>query len=160
MGGSGDSTLWAGGGADVLMGNPGIDSNTVMVGGNGGCYFIGGAGTSTAYGGSGNDQFWVGTGAMTIVEGSGADLVGFGAGAATVFGGTGTDLYEAVSGKAGGADTIYNFKVGTDQIALQGYGANPFQQQVVGGSTVLTLADHTVITLVGVTQLGAGSILS
>jgi Ca2+-binding RTX toxin-like protein len=80
----------------------------------------------------------------------------FGSGNATISGGAGIDSYVVANGSAGGQDVIDGFKVGTDQLGLFGYAPGAVQTQVTGGSTILTLSDHTVITLVGVTQpLGA-----
>jgi Ca2+-binding RTX toxin-like protein len=157
--GSGNSTLQGGSGPDIMGGNADINSVTLMIGGTGDTTFLGYGGTVTAEGGSGNDTFWTGTGSMTITEGPGNDNVVFGAGHATVTGGTGTDLYTFINGQAGGIDMISGFKVGQDQVQLFGYDTTTVQPVFTGGNAVLTLSDNTRITLVGVTHLATNSIV-
>jgi Ca2+-binding RTX toxin-like protein len=161
--GSGPEALYAGAASSTLFGGTGADTlttaangQTTMLGGSGGTLFIGNGGAATAFGGAGNDTLFAGSGSMVYAEGPGADLVVFGSGSATISGGAGIDSYVVANGSAGGQDVIDGFKVGTDQLGLFGYAPGAVQTQVTGGSTILTLSDHTVITLVGVTQpLGA-----
>ena len=72
------------------------------------------------------------------------------------------DVFAFVDGGAGSSELIGGFRVGTDVLALRGYTGNGgtagiTNNQVTGGSTVLTLVDNTRITLQGVTNLGASS---
>jgi large repetitive protein len=157
--GSSNSTLQGGSGPDTMGGNADVNSVTLMIGGTGNATFLGYGGTVTARGGSGNDTFWTGTGSMTITEGAGSDNVVFGAGHASITGGTGTDLYTFINGQAGGIDMISGFKAGQDQVQLFGYDNGTVQPQFVGGNAVLTLADNTSVTLLGVTHLAANSIV-
>jgi len=85
--------------------------------------------------------------------------VEFGAGPTTVIGGAGADLYDVTAGSAGGANVIDGFKPGTDQLRLFGYDASTVRQSVSGGGLTLTLSDSTRITLVGITQLPANTLL-
>ncbi len=163
--GAGPEALWAGTGTSVLYGGVGADTlvggtagQSTITGGSGGDLIVGSAGKVVAHGGTGDDVFFAGTGDMTIAEGNGSDNVVFGRGNATVTGGAGRDLFTFLNGSAGGSDVISGFKVGTDQIQLFGYGADPARTAANGGSTVVTLSDGTTITLVGVTQLAANSI--
>ena len=74
--------------------------------------------------------------------------------------GAGADLVGAMRGQSGGSLTVAGFRVGTDRLDLQGYGGDMSgiaNSQVAGGSTALTLVDGTHVTLLGVTNLGAGS---
>ena len=157
-GGSGYSTLWGGSGSDVLGGNGDINSNTVMIGGVGNDVFVASAGTNTIYGGKGNDLVWGGSGNLTIHEGNGNDTVAFGTGTTTVDGGAGTNVYVLINGRAGGNDVINNFKVGTDHLSLNGYDPATVNQSVIGGNTVVSLSDHSTITLVGVTEHNISSL--
>jgi hypothetical protein len=83
----------------------------------------------------------------------------FGSGAMTVDGGAGTNLYDFVLGNGGGTDVINGFKSGTDQLRLYGYDTSAVKQTTAGANTILTLSDGTSITLVGVTNLAANSII-
>ncbi len=106
--------------------------------------------------GAGADSLTAGAGTDAFVLGSGADHVVFGAGAATVTAGTGTDTYVFQSGQHG-TDTILGFRPGHDVLSYKGFsGAAVTAGVVVGGSTVLTLADGTSVTFAGVVLPGYG----
>ena len=102
-----------------------------------------------------------------VATGPEATFIQAGSGSSTVFAGGANgaaagDVFAFVDGGAGGSELIGGFRVGTDVLALRGYAgsgtmAGITNSQVTGGSTVLTLADNTRITLQGVTNLGAGS---
>ncbi len=144
------NTFFGGTGADLIVAGAGHD------------LVVAGSGAETINAGTGQTAIFAGTGSDLIVGGNGADYVQVGAGSATAFTGAGADLFAAVNGGAGGTELISGFRVGTDQIALRGYAgsgtmAGIASSQVTGGSTVLTLADNTRITLQGVTNLGASS---
>ena len=91
-------------------------------------------------------------------------MVFAGSGSATVIGGAGRDLIAIANGRAGGTETLYNFKAGTDAVSLQGYGAGEAgcalaSAQTVAGtatqgtSTTVTLSDNTRIVFQGVSSL-------
>ncbi len=156
-GGTGSATLFGGSGPDVLSAGPA--GQTVMIGGSQATTFLGAAGAATVQGGTGNDTVFAGSGSMLIVEGGGADVVLLGSGASTITGGQGADVYALVSGLGGGSATISGFKVGTDQVALTGYDLSAVGTQTTAGGTMLSLADGTRITLLGVGQLASGSVV-
>jgi Ca2+-binding RTX toxin-like protein len=108
-----------------------------------------GTGADTFRAGSGNDVITAGSGNNTIIAGSGHD---------TLTGGTGADNFTFIDGQAGGNVVITDFTVGTDKLTLQGYNNNAFSDAlkhavVAGGSTTITLQDHTTITFANVTNL-------
>ena len=154
-GGSGTDYMYGDAGSNIMTGGSGTD---IMVGETGSTEFVSGSGQSTVFGGTGNDTIWTEGGHMLAVLGNGTDIATLGAGTATIFGGTGTTTYDVLAGHAGGDDLIAGFKVGTDHIDLFGYAVGA-TQDVVAGSTVLNLSDGTHITLLGVTDLAANSIL-
>jgi hypothetical protein len=154
----GSETMWGGAGESTMF--SASAGETTMIGGVNGTLFVGQGGAATDIGGAGNDTFFAsGGGATTIIEGGGADDVEFGAGPTTVAGGSGANLYDVTAGTAGGADVITGFKPGTDQLRLFGYDPATVQQSVAGGNLTLTLSDSTRITLVGITQLPANTLL-
>ena len=141
------NTFFGGTGADLIVAGAGHD------------LVVAGSGAETINAGTGQTAIFAGTGSDLIVGGSGADYVQVGAGSATAFTGAGADLFAAVNGGGGGSELVVGFRVGTDQIALRGYAgsgtmAGVTNSQVTGGSTVLTLADNTRITLQGRDQPG------
>ena len=153
--GTGYDTLHAGGGGDTLVGGTG---RSVLVGGAGSTEFIAGGGASTVIGGTGSDTIWGGAGTLTASLGGGADTMVLGSGTTTVDGGGDADRYDIIAGEAGGRDVIAGFKTGIDSISLFGYAAAP-TVSVAGGNTTLGLADGTMVTLLGVSQLAPGSVI-
>ena len=136
--------------------------------GSAGTTLAAGAGNETLVGGysSGNDTFFAGSGNDLIGLGSGSDVVFAGTGSSTVIAGQGTDIFAFTNGQAGGSETIFGFKLGTDQLSLQGYASGELQRDLASAvtktdptsgvaSTTLTLSDHTQITLAGVTSASA-----
>jgi Ca2+-binding RTX toxin-like protein len=94
--------------------------------------------------------FVAGTGKADLVLGNGNDTIDLGPGATTIGAGTGDDVFQFINGHGGGTDVIHGWSA-NDQLDFQGFGGNPIASDVSsGGSTVLTLTDNTVITLVGV----------
>ena len=162
--GAGNETLSSagetGGTGALLYGSSGADLIAA------GAFFdtiVAGSGATTISGGSADPNvIYAGSGTDVIVTGGRGDFVQAGTGNASIFTAQGANVVTFVNGGAGGSDVISSFKVGTDQIALRGYAgsgtmAGITSSQVTGGSTVLTLADNTRITLQGVTNLGASS---
>ncbi len=162
------NVLVAGAGAETLTGS-GSTANGFFFGGAGAdlialgagySVVVAGSGAETISGGPGTAAIFAGTGQDVILGGAGADYVQAGAGNATLFAGSGADLVGAVRGQGGGGLTVVGFRVGTDRLDLQGFGggmAGIADSRVVGGGTALTLVDGTHVTLLGVTNLGAGS---
>lgn len=152
--GSGASSLTPGSGAITLYGSAG--SNIGLAGSNG-LLFVAGAGNETLNGGgsSGNNELVGGPGADFIVGGAGNDTLFAGAGPETLGGGGGSDIYSFVSSRThGSADTILDFAP-NDTLYLTGYGANAATTVLnsafsAGGSTTITLSDHTQITFLNV----------
>jgi Ca2+-binding RTX toxin-like protein len=165
---AGGNVLVAGTGATTLFG--GGANDLLFAGGAANDVLVASAGNSTLFGAgaSGNDTFVAGSGAAFITGGGGADLFFAGTGAATMAAGTGPDVFAFAASHAGGTDVIEGFKVGVDQVALSGYdpgNVGTAAQQALadaaansaGGSTFVTLSDHTTIVFAGTTQLAANS---
>ncbi len=167
--------LAAGQGNETLVGT-GSSGNNLYFAGGGNALIAAGSGSSLVMAGSGQDSVFTGaTGSATIfgaggstlvVEGHGTATFSAGSGSATVDGGTGRDLVSIVDGHAGGSVTLNGFKPGTDQVGFFGYAPSQLAQALAtavtaGGSTTLTLSDHTRIVFSGVaTSQLAGSVLS
>lgn len=162
-GAAGHNVIFGGAGAASITG--GGDGDLLYAGGSKGDVLRAGAGNETLTGllSSGKDKFYAGSGSDSLVAGSGADTLFAGTGSATMVAGTGADIFAFVKGQAGGADVIQNFGSAPGQkVSLQGYGPNAVQQalqsqQLVGGSTVITLSDGTKVTFTGVTHLVSGN---
>jgi Ca2+-binding RTX toxin-like protein len=152
------TSLIGGGAGDVLYafgaGNDVLDANGASAA------LIGSAGT-------GDNTYFAGTSDAFIAGGGGADTYVAGTGDSTMISGAGADQYDFTNGEAGGVDVIYGFKVGTDQVNLFGYdtdsvsaAVNALAQSVSntgGGSTYVTLADHTTIYFLDTPQLASNS---
>jgi Ca2+-binding RTX toxin-like protein len=121
-----------------------------ILGGSGARRFIGGSGSSTASlkGGTGNDTFVGGSGHDTMQAGSGSNLFEFFSATQSAYG-----------GGAGGSHVIQGYTSTSGSLYVEGYSLAQLQTmgaiKVVGGNTVITLADKTSITLVGVKDLNA-----
>lgn len=94
------------GGDDVLSG---LSGNDLLRGGSGNDCLFGGTGHDTLIGGSGHDTLFGGDGNDFLNGGTGNDRLG---------GGFGCDTF--VIAENSGTDTIVDFEVGTDRIALSG----------------------------------------
>ncbi|MEA5627548.1 choice-of-anchor D domain-containing protein [Nostoc sp. UHCC 0251] len=108
-GGDGNDTLWGNDGADLLYGNSGNDRLS---------------------GDNGNDKLFGGTGDDQLLGGAGNDWLYGGAGNDVLTGGYGADTFVLALGE--GTDSITDFAVGTDKIALSGglqFGQLLIQQQ-------------------------------
>ncbi|WP_375515876.1 choice-of-anchor D domain-containing protein, partial [uncultured Nostoc sp.] len=97
FGGDGNDTLWGGDGDDLLYGDSGNDK------------LSGDNGNDTLFGGIGDDQLLGGTGNDWLYGGNGKDVL---------TGGYGTDTFVLASGD--GTDSITDFEIGKDKIALSG----------------------------------------
>jgi len=99
----------------------------------------------------GDDVVDGGDGSDVLSTGAGADTLRGGAGNDILSGGTGEDVFEFVAGGSGFiTDTITDFEIGTDSIALSGY-ADP-NILTLGGSAALQLTEIEFVVLENVTQ--------
>ncbi len=131
-------TFIGGSGNAVITGRMGLLSVT---GGSGSITMTGGAGSvMTFIGGSGNANIAASPSGADIQFGSGTSLVSEG-------GYGNADIYSFLVGHGGGADIISGFRAGIDQLKLTG--VSVVTEQARGGSTYLTLSDHTSIQLTG-----------
>lgn len=139
-GATSNNVFFAGSGADLVVGGGGHD---LVVGGSGAATLVGGTGSTAIFAGSGPD---------VIIGGAGGDYIQAGSGSASLFTDAGADLIAVVDGQAGGALVVSGFRPGIDHVAARGYAAAP-TAVVIAGSTVLTFADHTHVTLLGLASL-------
>jgi len=132
FGGDGNDTLWAGDGNDLLYGDGGNDrlsgdnGNNTLFGGIGDDQLLGGAGNDSLYGGLGND---------------------------VLTGGYGADTFVLASGQ--GTDSITDFKVGEDKLALSGglkFGQLLIQQQGSQTSIVDSSNNQVLVKLDNITS--------
>ncbi|MDZ8225613.1 choice-of-anchor D domain-containing protein [Nostoc sp. ChiVER01] len=123
-GGDGNDTLWAGDGDDLLYGDSGNDKLSAS---NGNDTLFGGVGDDQLLGESGNDWLYGGTGNDVLTGGYGADTFVFASG--------------------DGTDSITDFEIGKDRIALSGglkFGQLLIQQQ--GSQTfIMDSSDNQVL---------------
>ncbi len=156
LAGTGNDTMYAGTGSSLMVGS--ATGATLMVGGQVAIDFQGGAGQTTVFGSQGNDVMTAGSGSLLAIEGAGDNLFQFGSGTSSVFSGSGTNTFAFTDGSGGGTDVIVGFKAGQDKVALSGFsGPAVAQQQVTGGSTVVTLTDGTNVVFSGVSTLNPGT---
>ncbi len=100
---------------------------------------VGGSGSSTISALSGSLSFTGGSGGMTFIQGGATSDLSLGTGAA---------LIDIVQSMAGGSLTISDFVQGKDSIHLSSYaGTGIKMEQVIQGSTQITLTDNTQIDL-------------
>ena len=101
-------------------------------------------GNDTLNGLGGNDRLEGGSGADVLNAGAGDDVLVGGSGNDTLIGGAGADVFVVETG--GGADTVTDFQVGTDQIDATAFGA--YQSIVQQGSdTLVTFAGGVTLLL-------------
>lgn len=179
LGGTGSATIFGGEGTNEFRGgsagnnliHAGTGRATVYGGGDGDVIYAegerkqelhAGPGATTLFGalGGGDNTFHAGSGDTEIVGGWGDDRFVAGLGDSTIQGGPGRDIYAFVKGSSGGHDIIWGFD-SNDEIVLQGYGkaavkAALASQVQVGGGVQITLADSTVVTFMGISQLTKG----
>ena len=123
LGDLGNDTVCGGLGNDTLIGSNGIpgsagDGNDKLCGGGGDDVAFGNSGDDTVEGASGNDALYGGQGNDTIKGGSGNDVLLGDLGNDLLTGDAGNDVFVLASGN--GIDTITDFQVGVDLIALSG----------------------------------------
>jgi len=139
------------------------EGNDFLDAGSGDDVVFGGSGNDTIYGRSGYDQLYGGSGNDVIIGGSGRDKIKGGSGDDILVGGAGGDQFsfsvynDSGSGNSG-QDTITDFEVGVDKIALTGsYSAAELLDPANGlistaqGNTRIILGDNgSSITLLDV----------
>ncbi|HEX8468866.1 MAG TPA: cadherin domain-containing protein [Allosphingosinicella sp.] len=113
-GGNGNDIVTGTGGEDRLDGGNG---NDVLNGLGGHDLLKGGNGNDSLYGGSGNDILVGENGSDLLFGGDGRDVLAGGNGNDSLSGGAGADIFQF--GKGGGRDTVSDFEVGVDRIALE-----------------------------------------
>ncbi|MEA5504838.1 tandem-95 repeat protein, partial [Halotia wernerae UHCC 0503] len=131
-------------GKDTISGTPGDDK---ICGGNGNDTICGGKGNDTISGGNGKDIIYGGKGKDMLTGGNGND---------TIFGGKGNDILTGGNGKdkfifasKEGADTITDFRKGTDLIGLSG-GLTFGQLSFRGNNILVTSTPEILATLTGI----------
>ncbi|MEA3051573.1 MAG: uncharacterized protein QOG72_476 [Sphingomonadales bacterium] len=134
-GGNGNDNMTGTGGEDVLNGGNGNDvlnglgGHDLLAGGNGNDVLTGGSGNDILLGENGNDLLFGGDGRDVLAGGNGSDRLD---------GGAGADIFQF--GKGGGNDTVVDFQVGVDRLALEsGIGVAGSQVSDVNGDGVLDL---------------------
>jgi len=116
LGGGGDDFLHGGHDADRLYGHQGNDA---LYGGRDGDYLNGAEGDDSLFGENGNDTLFGGQGDDVVSGGRNNDILNGGAGNDVLSGGQGSDVF--VVGIQDGVDTISDFTIGEDLIALSGF---------------------------------------
>ena len=160
----GDAIFGTGGSLNVTGSATGADSiiagaSTLDVVGRGGNMLVAaGNNAATIQTGNGASLVFAGSGNLTLDGGAGAMQVVAGAGNTTITEGAGGLTLQVVAGSAGGSTLVDGFRPGTDRIELFGFAPGQGTAALSGGSTVLSLADGTRITLQGVSNLD-GSLL-
>lgn len=154
----GNSTVTAGvGPSQIYIGDGDVASlvggaNNVVAGSTGNVTLQGSQST-------GNNLFLLGDGGDSVVGGQGSDIFYLGAGFGQITGGDGPDVYAATH-NVGGLDIIHGFRLGTDQLVLNGFDRSEAQFDLAtqlnsGGSTTMNLSDGTKLTFEGVGRMDA-----
>ncbi|MEN9519113.1 MAG: hypothetical protein RLZZ381_1701 [Cyanobacteriota bacterium] len=107
---AGDDNLSASDGDDFILG--GADNDTIG----------GGDGNDSILGGTGGDLIFAYTGDDVVYAGDGSDIIRGGEGSDILFGGEGKDnfVFDLENFADGSIDTIADFDIDEDQIAIQG----------------------------------------
>ena len=144
IGRTGNDTLVAGAGADVLYGD---DNSAASLDGTetGNDSLLGEAGDDTLYGGLGDDSLWGGADNDTLYGGSGADYLNGGSGINTMQGNDGDDLFYLADATAtntitGGNNTdTLDFSAAASSVTVDI--SNSTSSQTSGGGGTLRLTD-------------------
>jgi Ca2+-binding RTX toxin-like protein len=145
--GNGDQLFAIGGGNVTIAAGPGNETITGAGGAPNGF---------TVPGSTGNNLFTAGSGNDTLIAGAGNDTLTGGTGAALMQAGTGADVFSFISGN-GSSATITGFKP-IDTLQLTGFGISTVPSTVAGGS-VISLADGTSITFVGLAKFNPSQLV-
>lgn len=130
IGSDGDDLIFGGGGTDVLLGNSGQDA---------------------LYGGNANDELYGGTGNDLLLGGSGSDFLSGDRGSDTLEGGLGNDVFSFNTLHLGdGVDTINDFTVGEDVIAIQNGSTSNLSFVDTGSDVDVYYSGVLIATLLGV----------
>ena len=181
IGGTAGATVVGGSGSETIAGGSGV---TTLFGGSGGTidysgttgslFYSAGSGNETLNAGSSttNDVMFGGldaTGGDSIIAGTGSDTIVAGTGSDTLVGGASSQdqfVFFATNGGAAPDDIVANFNP-NDQVLLWGYGPSAATAALStatssGGSTTITLSDHTQITFSGLSTASslAGHVIS
>jgi Ca2+-binding RTX toxin-like protein len=135
--GTNGTTLTAGSGDTMLIGNAGNDT------------IVGGSGIGLLFGMDGNDTITAGAGNSYLYGGNGNDRLVDGAGNNYLKGGAGADVFSFNTATTG-RDTIDDFTKGADRIEIKGGGftaANLVSQATADahGNAVLHLGSHDIV---------------
>jgi Ca2+-binding RTX toxin-like protein len=137
-GGDSNDFLRGGSGDDLLDGDTG---NDILDGEDGNDRLIGGTDDDSLYGANGND---------ILIGGEGADYLNGDNGLDVLTGGAGNDIFAGFSANAANGDTITDFQVGIDKIALSKVAFSALQSLVGNGFSSITdfavVADTLSIT--------------
>jgi Ca2+-binding RTX toxin-like protein len=134
-GGDGNDFLRGGSEADTLEGAVG---NDILDGEDGNDILFGGTGDDSLYGANGDD---------TLFGGDGNDYLNGDNGFDVLTGGAGSDIFAGFSVNAANKDTITDFQVGTDKIALSKVAFSALQSLVGNGFSFA--ADFAVVNNTG-----------
>ena len=159
------NTIFANAGNDVIQGELGNDlvyggqGNDQILGGDGDDILFGDRNEDTLDGGSGNDIIFGGKSSDQIMGGEGDDLLFGDLENDVLTGGNGRDQFVLAAGR--GTDTITDFQVGVDQIALAG--GLTFDQLIIaaeGNGTVIRVANsnESLAMLTGIPVNALGSV--
>ncbi|MDY6940637.1 MAG: DUF4347 domain-containing protein [Cyanobacteriota bacterium] len=161
LGDLGNDTVCGGQGNDTLIGSNGItgsadDGNDKLCAGGGDDIAFGNSGDDEICGGSGNDALYGGRGNDTVKGGSGNDVLFGDLGSDLLMGGAGIDVFVLAPGS--GIDTITDFEVGVDTIALSGgltFEAIAITLSDTGDTTIISAGDEQLAFLSGALALDA-----
>lgn len=136
---------------DLIVGNGGDD---ILVGGAGNDQILGGQGNDVIRGGLGNDFLFGGVGDDRLLGGAGTDFISGDKGADILNGGAGADTFAVqVSGAylGTGVDTIEDFAVGVDLLAIEGGVEENFSFASVGSDVNVSYNGVLVVVLQDIT---------
>jgi Ca2+-binding RTX toxin-like protein len=149
----GNDSLYGANGIDFLDGGSGLDylnggnDNDFLKGGSEADTLDGAAGNDILdgeddhdllFGGDGNDSLYGANGDDTIYGSNGDDYLNGDNGFDILIGGAGKDIFAGFSANLGNKDTITDFQVGTDKIALSKTSFSALQSLVGNGFSVAT----------------------
>ncbi|MBD2039288.1 alkaline phosphatase [Microcoleus sp. FACHB-672] len=144
-----DDFLYGEEGNDLIRG----DLNTVQAGGSAGGddLLSGGLGDDLLFGQGGDDQLYGGDGNDQLFGDAGDDLLFGGLGQDSLVGGEGKDRFVLASGENGDVDTLNDFRIGEDFIAMmEGVAFDQLVFSQSGGSTVITANDSMLAMIRGI----------
>lgn len=144
-GNKGNDTCYGGDGDDWVVGG---QDNDLLHGDNGFDIVYGNLGNDTIYGDNGDDWVRGGQGDDQVFGGDGKDWLWGDRGNDTVTGGAGADVFHTFIGAGSDRVTDLNYGEG-DRVVIDGGATYALAQ--VGADVVVTLAENTTMTLVGVT---------